>query len=337
MIKNKINLGEKILLAGANGMAGSAIKRALIKNKYGKKLNGGKIFSPSRQEVDFSNNLQTENWFRENNPSVVIIAAAKVGGILANTKYPADFILDNLKIQTNLIEESWKRGVKRLLFLGSSCIYPKNATQPIKEEDLLNGKLENTNEMYAVAKIAGIKLCHALRIQYNFDAISLMPTNLYGTGDNYDYFNSHVFASLIRKFCEAKFYKHRFVTCLGSGKPLREFLHCDDLGEACICALEKWDPGNKEKEGNLVQYNSHINIGTGKDISIKELAEKIAKATSFEGEIKWDSNKPDGTKRKRLNIEKIKSLGWNPKINLDDGIQKTIDEFKLNYLDKKNN
>jgi GDP-L-fucose synthase len=233
--------------------------------------------------------------------------------------------LENLKIQTNLIENSFKNKVKRLLFLGSSCIYPKFAKQPIKEEYLLDGKLESTNEWYALAKIAGIKLCEALREQENFDSICLMPTNLYGPGDNYHPLNSHVLPALIRKFFEAKKNNLPSVTCWGSGKPYREFLHVDDLAKACVFALEKWDPNAKSSpkdiNGNPLNF---LNVGTGIDLSIKELASIIADKVGYKGFIKWDTSKPDGTPKKLLDISRIKSLGWQPSISLDNGISKTI-------------
>ncbi len=327
-MKKKINLDEKIFVAGAKGMAGSAICRALDKNGYGKK-NGNKILCPSRKELDLLDNNEVRKWFRIYSPTVVIIAAAKVGGILANSKYPTQFLLDNLKIQNNLIENAWRSGVKRLLFLGSSCIYPKFAAQPIEEESLLTGELEETNEWYAISKISGIKLCDALRKQYNFDAISLMPTNLYGQGDNYHPENSHVMASLIKKFYEASTKSTPSVTCWGTGNPMREFLHVDDLGDAVVFALENWDPNStnapKDKDNKPLTI---LNVGTGKDLKIKELAIKISNLVNYKGEIIWDKNKPDGTPRKLLNISKIQNLGWVPKISLDEGIKASIESFK---------
>ena len=309
-------------------MAGSAICRSLIKNGYGI-TNGGKILKPSRKDLDLLDTNKVREWFKINKPTVVIIAAAKVGGILANSKYPAQFLLDNLKIQNNLIENSWQTGVKRLLFLGSSCIYPKYANQPIKEEALLTGQLEETNHWYAIAKISGIKLCEALRKQYNFDAISLMPTNLYGQGDNYHPQNSHVMASFIRKFYEASENSSPSVTCWGTGEPLREFLHVDDLADAVLFALENWDPSsiNAPKDQNNIPLNI-LNVGTGKEISIKELALKISRLFNYKGLIVWDKKKPDGTPRKLLNIKKIKDLGWKPKITLDEGIKAAIESFE---------
>ena len=328
----KISLQDKIFIAGARGMAGSAIYRSLVKNGYGDIKNGGKIITPARNELDLTNYNEVNNWLKINNPNIVVIAAAKVGGILANSTQPTEFLLENLKIQTNLIEASWQNGVKRLLFLGSSCIYPKFASQPIEEESLLTGELETTNEWYALAKIAGIKLCQALRKQYNFDAISLMPTNLFGKGDNYDYQNSHVMASFIRRFYEASKNSSPFVTCWGTGAPFREFLHVDDLGDAVVFALENWDPNAEDAplDNNKMPLN-WLNVGTGNDISIKDLAYKISKFVSFKGDILWDSEKPDGTPKKQLNINKIKSIGWEPKITLDEGIVRTIKDFEIEY------
>jgi GDP-L-fucose synthase len=247
---------------------------------------------------------------------VVVLAAAKVGGILANSTYPADFLLDNLKIQTNVIETAWRSGVRRLLFLGSSCIYPRLAEQPIKEEALLTGPLEPTNEWYAIAKITGIKLCQALRKQYGFDAISLMPTNLYGPGDNYHPTNSHVMAAMIRRFHEAKEVNAPSVTCWGTGSPLREFLHVDDLGDACVTALGKWQPGIEELQ--------HLNVGTGIDLSIRQLAEAVAEATGYMGEILWDASKPDGTPKKQLDVSRLAKLGWRARITLQEGLRNTV-------------
>ena len=326
----KINLDEKIFVAGASGMAGSAIIRMLEKSGYGKRFNNGEILKPNSKELNLLNNNDVNLWFKKNKPTIVIIAAAKVGGIFANSNQPADFLLKNLKIQNNLIEYSYKYAVKRLLFLGSSCIYPKFSQQPIREEYLLTGTLETTNEWYAIAKIAGIKLCQALRKQYDFDAISLMPTNLYGPKDNYHSTNSHVMASLIRKFCEAKKLGSNHVTCWGTGKPLREFMHVDDLGRSVIFALENWDPkDNKAPLDIHGQPLTYLNVGSGKDISIKELAKKISNIVNFKGEILWDKSMPDGTPKKLLNIDKFQSLGWHPTIKLDDGIKRTINEFKI--------
>jgi GDP-L-fucose synthase len=259
-------------------------------------------------------------WFATNKPTIVVLAAAKVGGIAANSAYPADFLLENLKIQTHVIESAWRSGVRRLLFLGSSCIYPKLAEQPIREEALLTGALEPTNEWYAIAKISGIKLCEALRAQHGFDAISLMPTNLYGPGDNYHPTNSHVLPALICRFHEAAEAHAPSVTCWGTGTPLREFLHVDDLGAACVFALENWQPGLDQ-----LQF---LNVGTGIDISIRELAEAVAVATGFKGEICWDASKPDGTPKKQLDVSRLATLGWKARIPLREGLRSTVDLFR---------
>ncbi len=332
-MKSLIEENSKIFLAGSTGMVGSSIKRAILKRAFIEKRNHYKLLTPSRDELNLLDIKLVENWFAKEKPNIVILAAAKVGGILANSSYPADFLLENLKIQTNIIESSFKSGVKRLLFLGSSCIYPKHAQQPIKEEELLCNSLERTNECYAIAKIAGLKLCEALRKQYNFDAISLMPTNLYGPKDNYHPLNSHVIASLIRKFLIAKRDNLPSVTCWGSGSVLREFMHVDDLADACIFCLENWNTSDKNSlrdlNGNLL---THLNVGTGKDITIKILASKIAKIVEYKGIIQWDKNMPDGTPRKVLDISRIEKLGWKPKINLDYGLTKTIKDLNINSL-----
>ena len=328
-MKKLILKSDRFFVAGSRGMVGKSIVSSLKNSGYGIKENGGIILTPPREELDLLAYNQVDNWFSNNKPSVVILAAAKVGGINANNLKPAEFILENLKIQNNVIELAWKHKVKRFLFLGSSCIYPKFAKQPIEENALLKDELEPTNQWYAVAKIAGIKLCQALRKQYKFDAISLMPTNLYGPGDNYDPESSHVMAALIRKFFIASKESLKSVTCWGTGSPHREFLHVDDLANAIIFVLENWNPDSrnspKDKNGEPLQI---LNVGTGKDLSIKELALKIANHLDYKGEILWDHNKPDGTPKKLLNVEKIKTLGWVPKINLDDGILRTIELLK---------
>jgi GDP-L-fucose synthase len=309
-----ITPADRIFVAGHRGMAGSAICRALQRVGY------SNLLTASRAELDLLDPQAVQRWFGEHKPTVVVLAAAKVGGIQANSSYPADFLLDNLKIETNVIETAWRSGVRRLLFLGSSCIYPKFAEQPIREEALLTGALEPTNEWYAIAKIAGLKLCAALRCQHGFDAISLMPTNLYGPGDNYHPTNSHVLPALIRRFHEAAERGDAKVTCWGSGTPLREFLHVDDLGEACVFALEQWQPGPDELQ--------HLNVGTGVDLSIRELAQAVAAATGFAGEIHWDSSKPDGTPRKQLDVSRLAALGWRARIPLAEGLASTVAEFR---------
>jgi GDP-L-fucose synthase len=309
-----ITPADRIFVAGHRGMAGSAICRALQQAGY------GEILTASREELDLLDGAAVERWFAEQQPTVVVLAAAKVGGIHANSSYPADFLLENLKIQTHVIETAWRSGVRRLLFLGSSCIYPKFAEQPIREEALLTGALEPTNEWYAIAKITGIKLCEALRRQHGFDAISLMPTNLYGPGDNYHPTNSHVLPALIRRFHEAAVTNAPSVTCWGTGTPLREFLHVDDLGEACVFALERWQPAPEE-----LQF---LNVGTGVDLTIHELAEAVAAATGYQGEISWDASKPDGTPKKQLDVSRLKALGWQVRIPLAEGLSSTVAEFR---------
>tara|TARA_B100000212_G_scaffold338315_1_gene314635 strand:- start:363 stop:1361 length:999 start_codon:yes stop_codon:yes gene_type:complete len=328
----KISINDNIFIAGANGMAGNAIYRAFKNAGYGDSKYGGKLLIPNRRDLDLIKKDNVFHWFNLNKPDVVILAAAKVGGILANSLNPVDFLLDNLKIQTNVIEAAWKFKCKRLLFLGSSCIYPKFADQPIDESSLLSGPLESTNEWYAIAKISGIKLCEALRLQYNFDAISLMPTNLYGQKDNYDIKTSHVFPALIRKFYEAKVNSLPSVTCWGTGEPLREFMHVDDLGYASLFVLENWDPNDKKSpKDNDNKPFTFLNVGTGLDIKISALAEKIANALDYNGDIIWDINKPDGTPKKQLDISRISKLGWKPSINLDEGIKLTIESFKKEF------
>ena len=320
----------RIFVAGHSGMVGSAILRTLKKRGY------TNLLCPKRKELDLSDFLMVQDWFKKNKPDVVILAAAKVGGIYANNNFTADFILENLKIQTNVIENAWKYDIKRFLFLGSSCIYPKLATQPLKEEYLLSGKLENTNESYAIAKIAGIKLCTALKNQYGFDAISLMPTNLYGYGDNYHSSNSHVLPAMINKFYQAKVNGSKQVICWGTGSPKREFLFVDDLAEASIFILENVSIQNKILYDELDKFIGILNVGSGSDITIKELAKLISSIIEYDGEIIWDSSKPDGTPRKLLDISKLNKLGWNPKLKLKEGIELTlknyIEELKQNNI-----
>ena len=315
-----INKKNKIFIAGHRGMVGSAIIRNLQKNGY------HNLLTSERAELDLTDNNKVKNWYKENKPEIVIIAAAKVGGILANSSFPAQFLLDNLKIQNNLIEGAFEHEVSRLLFLGSSCIYPKFAPQPIKEEALLTDSLETTNQWYAIAKISGIKLCEALNLQYGFDAISLMPTNLYGPGDYYHQENSHVIPALISKFDNAAKNNHKKVVCWGSGSPYREFLYVDDLADACKFVLEYWRPGKEE-----IKY---LNVGTGKDMKIKQIAEIISKKCEFNGDIEWDLSKPDGTPKKQLDISKIMKLGWQPKTSFEEGLTLTISNYQ--YLKNKN-
>ena len=301
---------SKILVAGAKGMVGSAIVRNLEDKGYTNIIKG------TREDVDFTNQDETERYFCSEEPEYVFIAAAKVGGIMANNNYKADFLTENLQIQTNIIQQSYNFGVKKLLFLGSSCIYPKFATQPIREDQLMTGALEPTNDAYAIAKIAGIMMCQAYRQQHGFNAISLMPTNLYGPNDNFDLQTSHVLPAMIAKFDIAKESHAPVVICWGDGSSMREFLHVDDLAEACYVCMQKYD----EPE--------HINVGTGEDVRIWELASIISDVVGFPGEILWDFTKPNGTPRKVLNVDKIKSLGWEPKIGLREGIEKTYEWYK---------
>ena len=317
MSKNK-----KIFIAGHKGMVGSAIERQLEKNS------NFEVITTKKKRIDFTNQLNTNNFFQEHNFDYVYIAAAKVGGIYANNQYPANFIYDNLMIQSNIINACYQSGVKRLLFLGSSCIYPKFALQPIPEDELLNGKLESTNEPYAIAKIAGIKLCESFNRQFNTDYRSIMPTNLYGLGDNYHPSNSHVVPALIRRFHEAKIKKIGKVEVWGTGKARREFLHVDDMASASVFLMNL----EKEKLDTVVSpMNSHINVGYGSDISITELAYMIAEVVGFKGKIIFDDSKPDGTQRKLLDSSKIIKLGWRPKINLLDGLIKTYSDY-INIL-----
>jgi GDP-L-fucose synthase len=299
---------SKIYVAGHRGLVGSAIVRKLQKEGF------SNLLLRTSSEVDLRNQEAVKTFFEAEKPEYVFMAAAKVGGINANNIYPADFIYDNLCIQNNVIHESYRTGVKKLLFLGSSCIYPKNAEQPIKEEYLLSGYLEPTNDAYAIAKIAGIKLCQSYHKQYGCNFISAMPTNLYGPGDNYDLKNSHVSPALLRKFHEAKLNGEPTVTVWGTGKPRREFLHADDLAEACLFLMDN--------------YNSPeiINIGVGKDISIGEMAQMIKNITGYEGEIVFDSSMPDGTYQKLLDVSKIHGLGWQQQIGFEEGVRKTYEE-----------
>jgi GDP-L-fucose synthase len=300
-----------ILVAGSTGLVGSAIVREL--NATGKPIVG-----ISSKDVDLLDRAATFKFVKDFKPSVVIDAAARVGGIGANNAHPVDFLTQNIQIQSNLMDAAHEAAVKNFVFLGSSCIYPKNSAQPIKEEYLLTGELESTNSAYAIAKIAGIELIKSYRKQFGHKWISVMPTNLYGPNDNFDLQNSHVFPALIRKFVDAKRTNAPSVTLWGTGTPKREFLHVDDLAKAVLICLEKYDS------------DQHINIGSGEDLSIKELAMKVSKAAGFNGEIIWDSAKPDGTPRKVLDVTKIKNLGWKPSISLDEGVIQTIQWYQEN-------
>ena len=304
-----MNKNSKIYIAGHKGMVGSAILRKLKKEGY------TKFILKTSNELDLSNQSAVQSFFLNNKPDYVFLAAAKVGGIHANETYRADFLYENLMIQNNVIHNSYLTGVKKLLFLGSSCIYPKFAQQPIKEDSLLTGELETTNEPYAIAKIAGLKLCENYNRQYGCNFISIMPTNLYGPNDNYDLQNSHVLPALLRKFHEAIQNTSDTVIVWGTGTPKREFLHVDDLADACYFLMQNYTGSNP------------INIGTGKDVSIKEIAELIKEITGFKGKIIWDKTKPDGTPRKLLDVTRINELGWSHTLGLKEGINQV-------YLDK---
>jgi GDP-L-fucose synthase len=303
-----MELNSKIYIAGHRGMVGSAIVRRLQKEGF-----SNFVFRTS-EELDLRNQQAVTDFFITEKPEYVFLAAAKVGGIMANNTFRAEFLYENLEIQNNVIHQSWKNGVKKLLFLGSSCIYPKLAPQPLKEEYLLTGLLEPTNEPYAIAKIAGIKMCDAYRSQYGCNFISVMPTNLYGPNDNYDLKNSHVMPALLRKFHDAKVKSEPKVTVWGTGSPRREFLHADDMADACVFLMKNYN------EAGLV------NIGVGEDISIKELAEMIKEISGYTGKIVFDSTKPDGTPRKLMDVSKLSSLGWKAGIDLKNGIEKVYQE-----------
>ena len=331
MAMRLIQPSDRFFVAGARGMAGSAIVRALQRSGYGDPNQGGEMLTPSREELNLLDDAAVSRWMTEKKPDVVVLAAATVGGIEANRSRPADFLLENLRMEIQVIETAWRTGARRLLFLGSSCIYPKYAEQPIREESLLTGALEPTNACYAIAKIAGIKLCEALREQHGFDAISLMPTNLYGPGDNYHPSGSHVLPALIRRFVDAKRSNNQSVSCWGTGTPLREFMHADDLGEACVFALEHWTALNndapRDDQGKPLAF---LNVGTGIDLSIRELAEQVADAAGFDGSIQWDRSKPDGTPKKQLDVSRLTKMGWKARINLSQGLENTIKDFKQN-------
>jgi GDP-L-fucose synthase len=302
---NPVLLDSPIFVAGHQGLVGSAIVRRL------RSAGAGDLLLRSRAELDLRSAAAVEHFFAEQRPHIVFMAAAKVGGIEANRTHPADFLRDNLQIQTNIIDAAYRHGTRRLLFLGSSCIYPREAPQPIKEEYLLTGPLEPTNEWYAIAKIAGLKMCQAYRREYGFDAICAMPTNLYGPGDNFDLQNSHVLPALMRKCHEAKLAGSTAVEVWGTGAPRREFLHVDDLADACVYLMQHYSD------------EMWINVGWGEDLSIAELAHLVSDAVGFEGGIRFDSSKPDGTPRKLLDTSRLTGLGWRPKIKLADGLSAT--------------
>ena len=303
---------SKIYIAGHNGLVGSAIVRELKKSGY------SNIITRTREELDLTSQSAVEDFFAGEKLEYVFLAAAKVGGIMANDTYPADFLKDNILIQTNITDSAYKNDVEKLLFLGSSCIYPKNSPQPIKEEYLLTGELESTNKAYAIAKITGIIMCQSYNKQYGTNFISAMPTNLYGENDNFDLETSHVIPAMVRKFDDAKNSGAKEVVLWGTGNPKREFLHVDDLANACVFLMNNYDD------------SEIINVGTGRDLSISELAELIKKTVGYEGNIVWDKSKPDGTLRKLLDVSRIQRLGWNSEISLPEGIKQTYEWYKNN-------
>lgn len=308
--------GEKVFVAGHRGLVGSAIVRRLDSEGL------GPIVTRTRAELDLTDRLAVDRFFADEKPAYVFLAAAKVGGILANDTYPADFIRDNLLIQTHVIDAAHKSGVKKLVFLGSSCIYPKLAQQPIKEDYLLTGALEPTNDAYAVAKIAGIQMCKAYHKQFGMRAISLMPTNLYGPNDNFDLQKSHVLPALMRKFHEAKASGQPSVVVWGSGSPRREFLHVDDLADACVHLMRTYESPEL------------VNVGVGDDVTIRELAETIRDVVGFRGDLTWDTSKPDGTPRKLLDVSRLHGLGWKAKIGLRQGVEQTYAWYLANVAGK---
>ena len=308
--------GKRIFVAGHKGMVGSALIRALKAIKC-------EILTQNSNELDLKDSIKVDKWFKDNKPDTVCLAAAKVGGILANSKHPANFLYDNLAIQNSVISASYKYNVKKLMFLGSSCIYPRDAEQPLKESSLLTGELEPTNEAYAIAKIAGIKLCEFYRKQYGVDYISVMPTNLYGPGDNFHPQNSHVVAALISRFYEAKKLNKKNIVLWGSGKPMREFMHVDDLASGLIFLMENYSE------------DKHINIGTGKEISIKDFSNIIKFISGWTGKIEFNDSYPDGMPRKVMDVSKIHKLGWRHKIDLEQGLKEAYNWYKINHKEAR--
>lgn len=312
-----MNTDSVIFVAGHRGMVGSAIVKRLRAGGF------NNLILRSHFELDLTRQEAVEQFFSELRPELVILAAAKVGGILANDTHPAEFLKTNIVIETNVIDAAYRHGARKLLFLGSSCIYPKHAPQPMTEECLLTGPLEQTNEWYAIAKIAGLKLCQAYRRQYGFNAISAMPTNLYGPGDNFDLASSHVLPALIRKFHEARLKRSETVEIWGTGTPRREFLHVDDLAEAALFLIQEYDE------------DLWINVGCGEDITITELGELIAKIVGYRGSVRFDRSKPDGAPRKQLDITRIKTLGWRPRVSLEDGIRATYEWYMAHEVSSR--
>lgn len=321
-----MNPESRIYVAGHRGLVGSAIIRELESRGY------RNLITRSHTELDLTDQHAVQTFFDQEKPEFVFLAAARVGGIQANNSYPASFIYENLMIQTNVIHAAYRSCIERLLFLGSSCIYPRLAEQPMSEEALLTGALEPTNEPYAVAKIAGIKLCESYNRQHGTDFRSVMPTNLYGPNDNFDLETSHVLPALIRKFHEAKMKDAPEVVIWGTGKPKREFLHVDDMAAACVYLMEL---PRKSYAGNTNPMQSHINVGTGEDVTIRELAELIQQIVGYEGQLAFDTTKPDGTPRKCLNVSKIKSLGWQPGLSLEEGLAETYKWFLQHLLNRR--
>ena len=317
---------SKIYVAGHRGLVGGGIWRALQGHGY------TNLIGRSKDELNLIDQQAVDEFFITEKPDYVVLVAAKVGGIVANNTYRAQFLYENLMIEANVIHSAYKYGVKKLLFLGSSCIYPKLAPQPMKEEHLLTGPLEPTNEPYAIAKIAGIRLCDAYNRQYGTNFISAMPTNMYGPGDNYHPENSHVLPAFIRRFHEAKVQGLETVVCWGTGSPLREFLYSDDLAEACVFLLEHIQYEDIAFEDNSGTVQSHINVGSGIEVSIKELAETVKDVVGFEGKIEWDTSKPDGTPRKLLDSTRLRSMGWKPKVDFREGIARAYADFQERYL-----
>lgn len=309
-----INPSDRIFVAGHRGMAGGAIVRALQQAGY------QQVLTARRSELNLENPLAVHGWFEVMRPDVVVLAAGTVGGVHPNSTRPADALLNNLKIQSNVIESAWRSGARRLLLLGCSSAYPQPAQQPPREEALLSGALEPTQEWQAIARIAGIKLCQALRLQHGFDAISLMPANLYGPGDHYHPINSHVLPAMILRFHDAVRTQAASVTCWGTGTPRRDFLHVDDLGEACVFALERWQPRPEEPPW--------LNVGTGTDISIRELAEQVAAAFDYRGEILWDTARPDGAPRNCPDVNRLAAMGWTARIPFSEGLRHTVSLFQ---------
>ncbi|AHJ13725.1 GDP-L-fucose synthase family protein [Sulfurospirillum multivorans] len=322
-----MNKTSKIYVAGHRGLVGSAIVKNLTCKGY------TNIITRTHAELDLTHQEAVKSFFEQEKPEYVFLAAAKVGGIVANNTYRADFIYENLQIQNNVIHQSYVQGVKKLLFLGSTCIYPKNTPQPMNEESLLTNELEYTNEPYAIAKIAGIKMCESYNLQYGTNFISVMPTNLYGPNDNFDLQTSHVLPALIRKIHEAKQRVDKEVEIWGSGKPRREFLYSEDMADACVFIMEKVDFKDVAKDKKEVR-NTHINIGTGKEVSIQELAELVQKVIGYEGKLIYNTSKPDGTMLKLCDSSKLHALGWNHKMELDEGIKTVYELFVSQGLQK---